>query len=170
MDHLRKWLEPDKLLAAPHHWEPGQEADIAAATLALFHLLPPQAAKFLETGVRARARRSCAGPPAPCSRGARYRVHACEAQARRAECSALARGARRMQGLRAPPKRLGRPRAQERPGLVVLTIELENALHTMTNHHQPTKLWSPYREPLALFLNKYTAEARLTGRQDVSIA
>ena len=47
---------------------------------------------------------------------------------------------------------------QDRPGLVVLTIELENVLHTMTNHHQPTKLWSPYREPLALFLNKYTAE------------
>ena len=52
IDHLRKWLEPDKLLAAPHAWEPGQEADIAAATLALFCLLPPQAAKFLETGVR----------------------------------------------------------------------------------------------------------------------
>ena len=49
---------------------------------------------------------------------------------------------------------------QDRPGLVVLTIELENVLHTMTNHHQPTKLWSPYREPLALFLNKYTAEVR----------
>lgn len=65
IDHLRKWLEPDKLLAAPHAWEPGQEADIAAATLALFCLLPPQAAKFLETGVRSLQHASLSAiPPA----------------------------------------------------------------------------------------------------------
>jgi hypothetical protein len=48
--------------------------------------------------------------------------------------------------------------AQERPGLVVLMIELENALAQMATNAEPTKLWSPYRQPLAKFLNKYTAE------------
>ena len=49
IDHLKKWLDTTKLLETPHSWEPGQESDIAAAILELFHLLPPQAAKFLET-------------------------------------------------------------------------------------------------------------------------
>ena len=49
IDHLKKWLEPEKLLSVPRSWEPGQDADIAAAILNLFHLLPMQAAKFLET-------------------------------------------------------------------------------------------------------------------------
>jgi transformation/transcription domain-associated protein len=51
IDHLKKWLEPDKLLAVAHSWDPGQECHIAAAILDLFHLLPPPAVKFLETGV-----------------------------------------------------------------------------------------------------------------------
>ena len=55
IDHLKKWLEPDKLLSVAHSWDPGQECHIAAAILDLFHLLPPPAVKFLETGVRAPA-------------------------------------------------------------------------------------------------------------------
>ena len=51
-------------------------------------------------------------------------------------------------------------RVQERPGLVVLTIELEKALDKMAGNMQPTKLWSPYRGPLTLFLNKYATEVR----------
>jgi hypothetical protein len=51
IDHLKKWLEPEKLLTVPHSWEAGQECHIAAAILDLFHLLPPPAVKFLESGV-----------------------------------------------------------------------------------------------------------------------
>ena len=51
IDHLKKWLEPEKLVAVPCSWEAGQEAVIAGAILDLFHLLPSQAVKFLETGV-----------------------------------------------------------------------------------------------------------------------
>lgn len=47
---------------------------------------------------------------------------------------------------------------QEQPGLVVLVIELENALTHMHTTVEPSKMWSPYREPLAKFLNKYTVE------------
>lgn len=49
IEHLKKWLDTTKLLETPHSWEPGQESDIAAAILELFHLLPQQASKFLET-------------------------------------------------------------------------------------------------------------------------
>ena len=49
---------------------------------------------------------------------------------------------------------------QERPGLVVLTIELEKALSQVRDNMQPTKKWSPYREPLTKYLNKYSAEVR----------
>ena len=37
-------------------------------------------------------------------------------------------------------------------------IELENALALMATNTEPTKMWSPYREPLAKFLNKYPIE------------
>lgn len=50
--------------------------------------------------------------------------------------------------------------AQERPGLVVLTIELEKALGQTAHNMQSTKMWSPYRQPLAKYLNKYAAEVR----------
>ena len=43
---------------------------------------------------------------------------------------------------------------------MVLMIELENALAQMATNAEPTKLWSPYRQPLAKFLNKYTSEVR----------
>ena len=51
IDHLKKWLEPEKVVNIPHSWEMGEEAAVAAATLNLFHLLPTQASKFLETSV-----------------------------------------------------------------------------------------------------------------------
>ena len=35
--------------AVTKSWDSGQDAEIAAAILELFHLLPTQAAKFLET-------------------------------------------------------------------------------------------------------------------------
>ena len=50
---------------------------------------------------------------------------------------------------------------QDRPGLVVLTIELETALSQMLGSYSPSKMWSPYRAPLARFLCKYTSEVRL---------
>ena len=49
---------------------------------------------------------------------------------------------------------------QDRPGLVVLMIELENALGQMATNAEPTKMWSPYRQPLGKFLNRYTPEVR----------
>lgn len=49
IDHLKKWLEPDKLMAPPKMWENSQDSEIAVAILELFHLLPSAAAKFLET-------------------------------------------------------------------------------------------------------------------------
>lgn len=52
---------------------------------------------------------------------------------------------------------------QERPGLVVLTIELEKALSQTAHNMQPTKMWSPYREPLTKYLNKYSSEVRFWG-------
>ena len=41
---------------------------------------------------------------------------------------------------------------------MVLTIELEKALSQTGSNMQPTKTWSPYRDPLAKFLNKYHQE------------
>ena len=49
IDHLKKWLEPEKLMAASKMWENSQDSEIAIAILELFHLLPIQAAKYLET-------------------------------------------------------------------------------------------------------------------------
>lgn len=49
---MKKWLEPEKLAPNLVAWEPGEHPKIAAAILDLFHLLPPQGSKFLETLVR----------------------------------------------------------------------------------------------------------------------
>ena len=49
VDHLKKWLEPEKLAAAQKSWRPGEEQKIASAMIELFHLLPPSASKFLES-------------------------------------------------------------------------------------------------------------------------
>ena len=47
---------------------------------------------------------------------------------------------------------------------MVLTIELEKALGQMATNMQPTKMWSPYRDPLTKYLNKYSGEVYLQHR------
>lgn len=51
------------------------------------------------------------------------------------------------------------PIAEDRPGLVVLTIELEGALLATQAAPTPAKLTSPYRAPLTKFLNKYATDS-----------
>ena len=46
-----------------------------------------------------------------------------------------------------------------RPGIVVLTIGLEEALHQLPNTTLPSRMWSPYRAPLTRFLNRYAEES-----------
>ncbi|KAL3681984.1 hypothetical protein R1sor_000006 [Riccia sorocarpa] len=89
MEHLKKWLEPDKLAASQKSWKQGEEPKIAAAIIELFHLLPSAASRFLDP-------------------------------------------------------------------LTGLTIQLEEALPQGQVY---SALNSPYRVPLAKFLNRYTAEA-----------
>eukprot|EP00887_Chlorella_sp_A99_P004017 scaffold11.g4017.t1 len=46
-----------------------------------------------------------------------------------------------------------------RPGIVVLTIGLEESLPRLPGPALPSRLWSPYRAPLARFLCRYPEEA-----------
>ncbi|GMI76972.1 hypothetical protein like AT2G17930 [Hibiscus trionum] len=48
LEHLKKWLEPDKLAQTQKSWKAGEEPKIAAAIIELFHLLPNAASKFLD--------------------------------------------------------------------------------------------------------------------------
>ncbi|KAK9039755.1 hypothetical protein V6N11_014947 [Hibiscus sabdariffa] len=48
LEHLKKWLEPDKLVQSQKSWKAGEEPKIAAAIIELFHLLPNAASKFLD--------------------------------------------------------------------------------------------------------------------------
>lgn len=48
LEHLKKWLEPEKLAQCQKAWKPGEEPKIAAAIIELFHLLPNAAGKFLD--------------------------------------------------------------------------------------------------------------------------
>lgn len=48
LDHLARWLEPEAYLTGARAWRAGEEAEVAAAILGLFHLLP-KASKFLES-------------------------------------------------------------------------------------------------------------------------
>ncbi|XP_074572437.1 uncharacterized protein LOC141828947 isoform X1 [Curcuma longa] len=48
LDHLRKWLEPEKLAQTQKSWKAGDEPKVAAAMIELFHLLPQAAGKFLD--------------------------------------------------------------------------------------------------------------------------
>lgn len=48
LEHLKKWLEPEKLAQCQKSWKAGEEPKIAAAIIELFHLLPNAAAKFLD--------------------------------------------------------------------------------------------------------------------------
>ncbi|KAK3127876.1 hypothetical protein QOZ80_7AG0579590 [Eleusine coracana subsp. coracana] len=89
LDHLKKWLEPEKLAQTQRSWKAGDEPKIAAAMIELFHLLPPAASKFLDD-------------------------------------------------------------------LVTLVIDLERALPEDQFY---SEINSPYRAPLAKFLNRYAVEA-----------
>ena len=62
-----------------------------------------------------------------------------------------------MRGQRDPKTLLLQTGQHKRAGLVVVTIELEKALSQTMSNMQPTKTWSPYRDPLAKFLNRYAA-------------
>ncbi|XP_010526797.1 PREDICTED: transformation/transcription domain-associated protein-like [Tarenaya hassleriana] len=48
LEHLKKWLEPEKLAQSQKSWKAGEEPKIAAAIIELFHLLPNAASKFLD--------------------------------------------------------------------------------------------------------------------------
>ncbi|KAM6591803.1 hypothetical protein CsatA_014408 [Cannabis sativa] len=48
LEHLKKWLEPEKLAQSQKAWKAGEEPKIAAAIIELFHLLPMAASKFLD--------------------------------------------------------------------------------------------------------------------------
>ncbi|XP_043814591.1 transformation/transcription domain-associated protein isoform X2 [Manihot esculenta] len=48
LEHLKKWLEPEKLSQSLKSWKAGEEPKIAAAIIELFHLLPHAASKFLD--------------------------------------------------------------------------------------------------------------------------
>lgn len=48
LEHLKKWLEPEKLAQCQKSWKAGEEPKIAAAIIELFHLLPHAAHKFLD--------------------------------------------------------------------------------------------------------------------------
>ncbi|KAJ6378431.1 hypothetical protein OIU78_028637 [Salix suchowensis] len=48
LEHLKKWLEPEKLAQSLKSWKAGEEPKIAAAIIELFHLLPHAASKFLD--------------------------------------------------------------------------------------------------------------------------
>ncbi|CAO2831293.1 unnamed protein product [Amaranthus hypochondriacus] len=48
LEHLKKWLEPEKLAQSQKAWKAGEEPKIAAAIIELFHLLPSAAGKFLD--------------------------------------------------------------------------------------------------------------------------
>lgn len=48
LEHLKKWLEPEKLAQSQKSWKAGEEPKIAGAIIELFHLLPAAASKFLD--------------------------------------------------------------------------------------------------------------------------
>lgn len=46
LEHLSKWNDPSK--TATKNWKDGEDIKIATAIIEIFHLLPPQASKFLD--------------------------------------------------------------------------------------------------------------------------
>ncbi|XP_022879771.1 transcription-associated protein 1-like isoform X2 [Olea europaea var. sylvestris] len=48
LEHLKKWLDPEKLAQCQKSWKAGEEPKIAAAIIELFHLLPSAAGMFLD--------------------------------------------------------------------------------------------------------------------------
>uniref|UniRef100_A0A7I4F837 Non-specific serine/threonine protein kinase n=1 Tax=Physcomitrium patens TaxID=3218 RepID=A0A7I4F837_PHYPA len=63
MEHLKKWLEPEKLSSSQKSWKAGEEPKIAGAIIELFHLLPPAAQKFLDQLVTLTMQLEAALPP-----------------------------------------------------------------------------------------------------------
>ncbi|XP_049383285.1 uncharacterized protein LOC125847672 isoform X2 [Solanum stenotomum] len=63
LEHLRKWLEPEKLAQCQKSWKAGEEPKIAAAIIELFHLLPSAAGKFLDDLVTLTIELEAALPP-----------------------------------------------------------------------------------------------------------
>jgi len=51
IDHLKHWMNPEEVSGqtVPVAWQVGEQPAVAAAILELFHLLPAQSAKFMET-------------------------------------------------------------------------------------------------------------------------
>ena len=51
IDHLKHWMNPEEVSGQtiPVAWQVGEQPAVAAAILELFHLLPAQSAKFMET-------------------------------------------------------------------------------------------------------------------------
>ncbi len=119
IDHLKNWLEPAKLLAVQHCWEPGQEAEIAAGMLDVFHKLPNKTKELLETQAKSPvcAQLTCL---------ASFAMPVC------LSCWCVTNSS-------APSIRLAHP-VQDKPGLVVITIELENALPQLPGITQPSKV------------------------------
>lgn len=63
LEHLKKWLEPEKLAQCQKSWKAGEEPKIAAAIIELFHLLPSAAGKFLDELVPLTIELEAALPP-----------------------------------------------------------------------------------------------------------
>eukprot|EP00897_Mesotaenium_endlicherianum_P005503 jgi/Mesen1/4981/ME000248S04265 len=63
LEHLKKWLEPEKLAQQVRAWKAGEEPKVAAAIIELFHLLPPAAVKFLDSLVVLTIQLEVALPP-----------------------------------------------------------------------------------------------------------
>lgn len=122
-------------------WASGTEWEVAAGMLDIFHKLPMQAKKFLETqGLHAELCQEWTDRRLPNN----PHMHACmQAPSTRALCEVLL-------SVTLP--------AGERPGIVVLTIGLEESLPKLPGTVIPSKLWSPYRLPLIRFLNQYPAD------------
>ena len=51
IDHLKHWMNPEEVSGStlPIAWRLGEQPAVAAAILELFHLLPAQSSKFMET-------------------------------------------------------------------------------------------------------------------------
>ena len=167
IDHLKHWMNPEEVSnqTVQVAWQLGEQPAVAAAILELFHLLPAQSAKFMETeGAYSSEPRN----PYLLSNRTRCGDFLLELTllCKRVLSTAWQRG---VQGsLLCVNNTLHVARmlvsahdrtAGERPGLVVLVIELETALAKTPGVNVPCKLTSPYRAPLTKFLNKHAREA-----------
>ncbi len=156
LEHLQKWTTPEGPVAPaglrPGHpayaWRPGEEAQVATSMLDLFHLLPrqvrgsPRSRHWRSTRValvdRQRIAEHASGQRITRARGAR----------------AFPADVHRIRSLQAVQFLEANVEAT-RMGLVILTIELEERLDTLRLPiPSPRTSHSPYRPPLARFLNK----------------